>query len=661
MKRSQPGFHVFHLVMILLLGASFASIAALSAPAQEYDQQGTPAADYSNVRIVRLSFVEGDVQYLTPDDDWQAAQINLPIQEGFRLATGNGRAEVEFESGLIVRLAENSDMQFTQLGLQDGVRITQLNVLGGSIIVSTDGKQNDRLSVLAPNLEVKVQHGARFRVDTTQGDSWVTVLKGDVQVASNTGETLVNGGKTLHISAENPDQVAIELAAAPDDFDRWAADRDRVIQQGNAQESQYVDTYAGSDYSYGVADLSSYGQWTTVAGYGYCWQPFGMPFGWAPFVNGSWGYFGHFGWTWLSFEPWGWLPYHTGHWIVTPGGIWMWQPGPFRIWNPAPVHWLRAGNQFGWVPRGTWGPRGLTPGVHIVTGTADPHGRIIHTGQLGHFEPREIVKGTPPVPPSNIVHHQGGTPWQPGIGPARTPIIYNPTTKTYVNPRATVGPITKEQRMIMGDLDKDAPRGQHTPDSPEQVRPGGVTPSKPQNGMVRQNQVPVVPNSHTPKDGEVRREDSSTPVRPGGGVMPPQPGNGAGNGMTKNPPSNSNNLTKDAPQGVRTPDSPPPAQTGGPVPPAAPVRPAPRPQEVPREQRNTPPPPPVQQQPRYTPPPPPVQHQEPPQRYSPPPQPAPQPRPSSPPPMPAPQPHVSPPSPPPPAPAAPPKGGRGNR
>src|SRR6202035_4027221 len=62
------------------------------------------AQDYSNIRIVRLSFVEGSVQYQRPGESWQDAQMNLPIQEGFAVRTGDGYAEVEFETSLAIRL-----------------------------------------------------------------------------------------------------------------------------------------------------------------------------------------------------------------------------------------------------------------------------------------------------------------------------------------------------------------------------------------------------------------------------------------------------------------------------------------------------------------------------------------------------------------------------
>src|SRR5579862_4722985 len=90
--------------------------------------QPVRAQDYSKIRIVRLSLVEGAVQYRQPGGDWQDAGMNVPIQEGFALRTGDGYAEVEFENSLTMRLGTDSTVEFAALALSGGGRITQLTV-----------------------------------------------------------------------------------------------------------------------------------------------------------------------------------------------------------------------------------------------------------------------------------------------------------------------------------------------------------------------------------------------------------------------------------------------------------------------------------------------------------------------------------------------------
>lgn len=426
---------ILNLILVLLAGASLASLGARPAAAQDTQDSQADQEDYSQARIVRLSFVTGNAQYVAPGEDWQTATDNLPIQEGFHLSTSDGRAEVEFESGAIVRLAENSELEFSKLALANGGRITELNLVRGSVIVTVNPERNDSFVVDAPNMRVTVSHNSRFRLDTTQGDSWASVLKGDVQVATNSGDTNLSPGHTLHVSGANADQVSMEENAAPDDFDQWAADRDRVIAQGYSQATQYVAPNDADyvDFSYGMSDLSDYGYWTNLPGYGYCWQPYDVPIGWMPFYYGSWVDFGrqHHHWTWVSAEPWGWLPYHTGHW-VNAGGRWAWLPGSTRTWNPAPVNWVRVGNQIGWTPAGTFDGEGQSPATRfaseeIVTGAMDSRG-VIRPGARVPLTTETIAKTVPSPAPTPL-----NRPVQSFADSSNGVIQYDSATRTYVN------------------------------------------------------------------------------------------------------------------------------------------------------------------------------------------------------------------------------------
>ncbi len=63
---------------------------------------------------------------------WETAQANLPVRQGYVLATDNGRAEVEFENGAMAFLNENTVLEFYDLSLDDGARTTRLVLRQGS-------------------------------------------------------------------------------------------------------------------------------------------------------------------------------------------------------------------------------------------------------------------------------------------------------------------------------------------------------------------------------------------------------------------------------------------------------------------------------------------------------------------------------------------------
>src|SRR5262249_46719920 len=75
-----------------------------------------PAFSDSQVRSVRLSYVEGGVQTARSGGQFDGAMVNLPITQNTELRTNDdGRAEVEFEDGSTLRIAPNTSIEFPQL------------------------------------------------------------------------------------------------------------------------------------------------------------------------------------------------------------------------------------------------------------------------------------------------------------------------------------------------------------------------------------------------------------------------------------------------------------------------------------------------------------------------------------------------------------------
>jgi len=96
-------------------------------------------------------------------------------------------------------------------------------------------------------------------------------------------------------------------------------------------------------------NLSPYGNWIDVAGYGYCFQPSVAVdnVDWRPYADGYWAYT-DVGWTWVSYEDFGWATYHYGRWSNLADYGWVWVPG--YEWGPAWVSWRTGGDYVGWAP-----------------------------------------------------------------------------------------------------------------------------------------------------------------------------------------------------------------------------------------------------------------------------------------------------------------------
>ncbi len=290
-------------------------------------------ADSSHARIIRLSLVQGDVRFardvkgdpLTSDKaTWEGATLNLPIRQGYVLATDHGRAEVEFENGAMAFLAENTVLEFYDLSLEDGAKSTRLVLRQGTASFYVNPGNGDYFSVTGGDFTAEADGRARFRLDNFDDGSVVDVTKGRVNVLRRDKNTLLVKGQSLSMRAGDKESPEIARLSESDDFDRWVSGREEAVVTATNAGQQYMNS---GSYSSGVADLYTYGSWYPISGYGNCWRPYGVGLGWSPFASGSWFMDASFGWAFVGSQPWGWLPYHYGGWVFEPGFGWLWSPG----------------------------------------------------------------------------------------------------------------------------------------------------------------------------------------------------------------------------------------------------------------------------------------------------------------------------------------------
>jgi hypothetical protein len=568
-------------------------------------QVSAQSDDYSYVRVVRLSLVEGQVQVAhAGSDQWEAAVVNMPLRHGDSVATAEGRAEIEFESGATAHLAENSELQFTDLALSDGGRITRLKLAQGTATFYANLSSKDSFAVETADVNVSIPENARFRVDSFSDGSAVIVLKGSVDVNSTAGTHRVSKGSTLSFRTVNPDEVTIARNADPDAWDKWVADRDELIQNGTNATLQYVN----SPNTSGFSDLYTYGGWYPVRGYGMGWRPYGATLSWTPFMTGAWGYFPGCGWTWTSYEPWGWLPYHYGGWIFSPAMGWLWVPSQVHTWRPAVAVFVQTGGHVGWVPQHPHDRPGVTP-VNLGRGLviANSNGSIgTHRGdgdrrdapngprRYSHVLPQgdartEVIDAPPrdfagqPAPPPAGAHftpHGATSPWrvQGGNGsnssvtPSPTPaIVYDQRERRWVN---NPNPPARHR-------DDDSPvitvRPQHSQPVPQTQQPGQQTPARatPPPSMPQRQITPPQQRQYTPPQ---QPERQSVPRPPQRQFTPPPapPRTEAPRSVAPPPAPPRTEAPRPSPPPPSRVEAPRPAATTPPTPPPAPPKPAPR-------------------------------------------------------------------------------------
>lgn len=282
----------------------------------------------SHVRIVRLSSVEGKVQMdRGTGEGLERAILNTPIVEGTRIVTGSdGLAEVEFENQSALRLAENSEVRFTQLLLNDaGDKVNQIQVVTGIVYLDSAAKGDDVYRLMAGDQTLVARRDTLMRVNAASNQVQVAVFKGDVRLENQPQPVTVQKKETLTFDPANASGYTVAKNIESSQFDSWNKERE-------AYASTYAQNqgYGGPNRAYGLQDLNYYGEYSYAPGYGYVWQPFGFAnsmIGWNPYSNGAWMFYPGMGYAWASAYPWGWLPYHYGSWSYIKGTGWAWVPG----------------------------------------------------------------------------------------------------------------------------------------------------------------------------------------------------------------------------------------------------------------------------------------------------------------------------------------------
>src|SRR5881396_2814297 len=397
------------------------------------------AADSSHARIIRLSLVQGDVRFARqthgdPLSDssatWETVSLNLPIRQGYVLATDKGRAEVEFENGAMAFLKENTVLEFYDLSLNDSARTTRLVPRQGSGSFYVNPAGGDYFSVTGGDFTVEASTRTRFRLDNFDDGSTVEAYQGRVSVLhhKNKNETRLEKGQSLSMKAGDDSSLNVGRLPEEDDFDRWVSGRIDSVSNATSAALQYT----GSPYyAPGFADLYTYGAFSNCGSYGYGWRPFGAGLVWSPFTNGQWIMDPSIGWTWVSFQPWGWAPYHYGGWLFDAScGGWFYSPPVLYGYTAYPV------DQKGKTPLN------LERGVFSGVGMKGVSSQLLPVAPGQKWEtlkapPRDALSGNlavtaPPIRVSRtFVEGQSGI--RAGSPDGHSTIAFDPVERRFVN------------------------------------------------------------------------------------------------------------------------------------------------------------------------------------------------------------------------------------
>jgi hypothetical protein len=282
-----------HLAILIAIGG-FSAILPACALANETAKSPQPSAEAKPVshviypQIVRIRYIEGDVRVSRGSENerasgtvWETAAANLPVETGFNLVTGAGRAEIEFEDTSTVYLAENSVLTFNDLHTTGGVPYTEIGLLSGMATLRVHPTAPGELFVLrTPTNRYIVRSPADgyIRVNSYLDAMAVTPLKDTTFDLPNGAKQQSRSEQTTLYGPEGrlmPKEGSVEdHPAAFAEWDKWVAGR---IAQRSADMAAVMKDSGLTSPLPGLADMNGQGTFFSCPPYGTCWEPSHLP------------------------------------------------------------------------------------------------------------------------------------------------------------------------------------------------------------------------------------------------------------------------------------------------------------------------------------------------------------------------------------------------
>lgn len=273
-------------------------------------------------RQVSVALVDGDVRISNGKDHrpdlntpWQEALGGELVVEGAALATGNGRAEVAFEDGSTVYLAENSLLLFKQLSAPGDRILSRVALATGTATFSLQLAAKESFAIDTPTVQLELSETEKFfaRLDAYLDATAITAegQKGQ-RVAWRDGQHLqLLDGKTMFFregavipppARSTPDEaqgMAAFLLTMPDfqlpalgylynrtngmlpgpeneqtqaasEWDGWVSTH---LEQRNTVTAAALRASRLSSPIPGLVDLYEQGRFFDCEPYGTCWEP----------------------------------------------------------------------------------------------------------------------------------------------------------------------------------------------------------------------------------------------------------------------------------------------------------------------------------------------------------------------------------------------------
>lgn len=473
-------------------------------------------------RVGRLVQVEGTVWVYDPDEAaWRAADHNLPVIGGDRLASDDdARAELRIGS-TVLRLDERSEIELLRL---DDERIV-VRLQRGSLALSVASRERaEDVEVLTDEGRARPLRAGHYRFDRRDETSQAGVWRGELQLSGPGNLRMIDAGERVSYWRGGRDELmhTRDVGMTQDRFAAWS-------QQADDRLRRYASPRYVSPEMTGAEELDAYGRWEQHPDHGSVWVPEHVPAGWAPYRDGRWVFMRGYGWTWVDAAPWGFAPFHYGRWVSW-NGRWCWWPGRDRyrpVYAPALVAWvggpnvgvsisIGGGSQFGWVPLAPHVPYvRVRPPVRppvVVVPVYRPYPPGHAPGRRPHPQPQPHPRPPPAqVPTGPIMYTDQGVPAGVTVVPSNVLRTQPPVAATPPAPMLAPGGPAALERPGSGAEDRHQRRRDEGP-MPRFGPPAVQAPPPPVSAQREPGRPGPPPQAVAPEPAAVRTAPAPQPV-----------------------------------------------------------------------------------------------------------------------------------------------------
>lgn len=255
------------------------------------------AQNQSGPEMVWVNYVQGDAKFSPGKDGdpnlgrkWIAANAGQVLQDGYTVVTEQGRAEIEFEDGSLVFLAEHSVLEFDTLWTTEQGFSTYIDLLIGTVTILH--VSSGLLHLETPVMKTRIVGSETIRVQCALDGVVIQQIEGTRPLVTKSGSLVLQPGQSavyvdgrlIPLTPTEPagereiQQWAFGTVRAPemrrsvltDEWDQWVGQRlatqQKLIAEGLKQSGLQAPIP-------GLAGLVETGKFLDCAPYGKCWQP----------------------------------------------------------------------------------------------------------------------------------------------------------------------------------------------------------------------------------------------------------------------------------------------------------------------------------------------------------------------------------------------------